>query len=410
MSELTLPRFYAAHAVIMPLVTSALIALHVVLLRVHGVTPHWRHGYVASGRAFHPHQTAKVAAGAFLLVLVLLALARFVGAPLGEKADPLNSTYGPRPVWYVLGAQQPREQLPGAEHRGPEDRPDPCHHPGIEGPREPLQPVVLHGLPDGHHVAVEARELAVLEEHGELALLSLGTGLFAPVHVIPAVGMENVVEQRRAEREAHLLLAHAGLELPHHVLRDVVALLDLDAIGRDAGNRRHEAAARKQRERGKRQCDPEDRLRHAHIMPPMSTVQSLKDSGLKATLPRRKILELFEGSKVRHLSAEDVYKALIAEGIDVGLATVYRVLTQFEQAGLLARQHFETGKAVFELNQGGHHDHLLCLQCGRVEEFYDPDIEKRQADVARQRGFTLHGHSLALYADCTKKNCPHRSA
>ena len=144
-------------------------------------------------------------------------------------------------------------------------------------------------------------------------------------------------------------------------------------------------------------------------MPPMSTVQSLKDSGLKATLPRRKILELFEGSKVRHLSAEDVYKALIAEGIDVGLATVYRVLTQFEQAGLLARQHFETGKAVFELNRGGHHDHLLCLQCGRVEEFYDPDIEKRQADVARQRGFALHGHSLALYADCTKKNCPHRT-
>ena len=140
----------------------------------------------------------------------------------------------------------------------------------------------------------------------------------------------------------------------------------------------------------------------------MSTVQSLKDSGLKATLPRRKILELFEGSKVRHLSAEDVYKALIAEGIDVGLATVYRVLTQFEQAGLLSRQNFEHGKAVFELNEGGHHDHLLCLQCGRVEEFYDPDIEKRQADVARQRGFALHGHSLALYADCTKKNCPHR--
>ena len=129
----------------------------------------------------------------------------------------------------------------------------------------------------------------------------------------------------------------------------------------------------------------------------MSTVQSLKDSGLKATLPRRKILELFEGSKVRHLSAEDVYKALIGEGIDVGLATVYRVLTQFE-----------TGKAVYELNQGGHHDHLLCLQCGRVEEFYDPEIEKRQSEVARQRGFNLHGHSLSLYADCIKKNCPHR--
>ena len=142
----------------------------------------------------------------------------------------------------------------------------------------------------------------------------------------------------------------------------------------------------------------------------MSTVQSLKDSGLKATLPRRKILELFESSKVRHLSAEDVHKTLLSEGIDVGLATVYRVLTQFEQAGLLARQHFETGKAVFELNEGGHHDHLLCLQCGRVEEFYDADIEKRQTDVARSRGFSLRGHSLALYADCTKKDCPYRPA
>lgn len=142
----------------------------------------------------------------------------------------------------------------------------------------------------------------------------------------------------------------------------------------------------------------------------MDSAQSLKDIGLKATLPRRKILELFESSKVRHLSAEDVYKTLIAEGIDVGLATVYRVLTQFEQAGLLSRQHFETGKAVFELNQGGHHDHLVCLHCGRVEEFYDPEIERRQAEITRQRGFELRGHSLALYADCSRPNCEHRDA
>ena len=142
----------------------------------------------------------------------------------------------------------------------------------------------------------------------------------------------------------------------------------------------------------------------------MSTAQSLKEIGLKATLPRRRILELFEASKVRHLSAEDVYRALLNEGLDVGLATVYRVLTQFEHAGLLSRQHFETGKAVYELNQGGHHDHLVCLQCGRVEEFYDPEIEKRQNEIARQRGFELHGHSLALYADCTKKDCPFRSS
>src|ERR1700740_2075224 len=140
----------------------------------------------------------------------------------------------------------------------------------------------------------------------------------------------------------------------------------------------------------------------------MSTAQSLKDSGLKATLPRRKILELFEGSKVRHLSAEDVYKALLAEGIDIGLATVYRVLTQFEQAGLLARQHFETGKAVFELNQGGHHDHLVCLQCGRVEEFYDAEIERRQSTVAKERGFEISEHALYLYAECVKPKCPYR--
>ncbi|OGA06505.1 MAG: transcriptional repressor [Betaproteobacteria bacterium RIFCSPHIGHO2_12_FULL_69_13] len=142
----------------------------------------------------------------------------------------------------------------------------------------------------------------------------------------------------------------------------------------------------------------------------MASAQSLKESGLKATLPRRKILELFESSKVRHLSAEDVYRTLVADGIDVGLATVYRVLTQFEQAGLLSRQHFETGKAVFELNQGGHHDHLVCLQCGHVEEFYDAEIERRQLETARERGFALRGHSLALYADCTKQDCPYRKS
>ena len=140
----------------------------------------------------------------------------------------------------------------------------------------------------------------------------------------------------------------------------------------------------------------------------MCPAQSLKESGLKSTLPRRKILELFETSKVRHLSAEDVYRTLLAEGIDVGLATVYRVLTQFEHAGLLARQHFETGKAVFELNQGGHHDHLVCMQCGRVEEFFDSEIEKRQAEICKQRGFALSGHSLALYADCERPDCEHR--
>ena len=140
----------------------------------------------------------------------------------------------------------------------------------------------------------------------------------------------------------------------------------------------------------------------------MSSPNDLKTIGLKATLPRLKILNLFENSPVRHLTAEDVYKVLINEGMDIGLATVYRVLTQFEQAGLLIRHHFESGKAVFELNQGGHHDHLVCMQCGRVEEFFDAEIERRQIKIAKERGFTIHEHSLHLYADCTKPNCPHK--
>lgn len=143
-------------------------------------------------------------------------------------------------------------------------------------------------------------------------------------------------------------------------------------------------------------------MRHRAVSSPTS----LKTKGLKATLPRLRILELFEKSNVRHLSAEDVYRLLLKEGTDTGLATVYRVLTQFEQAGLLVRHHFEADKAVFELNQGGHHDHLVCLQCGRVEEFFDEAIEKRQTAVALERGFEIREHSLHLYVDCTKKNCP----
>ena len=136
--------------------------------------------------------------------------------------------------------------------------------------------------------------------------------------------------------------------------------------------------------------------------------EDLRNIGLKVTGPRLRILELFQTTGVRHLSAEDVYRQLLAEKIEVGLATVYRVLTQFEQAGLLQRHHFESGKAVFELNQGSHHDHLVCLQCGRVEEFYDAEIERRQNRIARERGFALHDHSLSLYADCVKPDCPHR--
>lgn len=140
----------------------------------------------------------------------------------------------------------------------------------------------------------------------------------------------------------------------------------------------------------------------------MTHAEELKSSGLKATLPRIKILEVFQRTERRHLTAEDVFKMLLAEGADIGLATVYRVLMQFEQAGILSRNHFEAGKAVFELNEGKHHDHLVCLDCGRVEEFFDPEIEQRQRTIAVQRGFELQEHSLALYARCTKAQCEHR--
>ena len=144
------------------------------------------------------------------------------------------------------------------------------------------------------------------------------------------------------------------------------------------------------------------------VSPVMSIPHNLKTIGLKATLPRLKILDLFENTEVRHLTAEDVYKILLNEGIEIGLATIYRVLTQFEQAGILIRHHFESGKAVFELNQGGHHDHLVCLQCGRVEEFLDAEIERRQMKIAKDRGFSIHEHSLQLYADCIKPDCANK--
>ena len=137
----------------------------------------------------------------------------------------------------------------------------------------------------------------------------------------------------------------------------------------------------------------------------MHEQKDLKNAGLKATLPRLKILELFETSKERHLSAEDVYKILITTAEDVGLATVYRVLTQFEEAGLLSRHHFESGKAVFELNEGTHHDHIVCVKCGRVEEFYDAEIEKRQQEAAESRGFKMQEHSLMIYGICALQPC-----
>ncbi len=134
----------------------------------------------------------------------------------------------------------------------------------------------------------------------------------------------------------------------------------------------------------------------------------LKATGLKATLPRLKILEIFQKNPVRHLSAEDIYRLLLSENLEIGLATVYRVLTQFEQAGILSRNYFEIGKAVFELNEGTHHDHMVCIDCGRVEEFQDDEIEKRQYEIAKKHGFEIVDHTLAIYGHCGRPDCKPR--
>ena len=137
----------------------------------------------------------------------------------------------------------------------------------------------------------------------------------------------------------------------------------------------------------------------------MLETSDLKKAGLKVTLPRMKILELLESSDTRHQSAEDIYRALLDHGEEIGLATVYRVLPQFEAAGLVTRHHFEGGQAVFELNQGGHHDHLVCVKCGKVVEFMDPTIEDRQKVIARENGFEITEHSLILYGRCSNPAC-----
>ncbi len=136
--------------------------------------------------------------------------------------------------------------------------------------------------------------------------------------------------------------------------------------------------------------------------------KDLRKAGLKVTLPRLKILEILESSATRHLSAEDIYRTLLDSNEDIGLATVYRVLTQFEAAGLVSRHHFEDGMAVFELNQGVHHDHIVCLECGRVEEFMDAGIEDRQNAVAERLGFEIRDHSMVLYGKCKRSPCPYR--
>lgn len=135
--------------------------------------------------------------------------------------------------------------------------------------------------------------------------------------------------------------------------------------------------------------------------------QDLRKAGLKVTLPRLKILEMLETSDPSHLSAEEIYRRLMDSGEEIGLATVYRVLTQFETAGLVIRHHFEGGHAVFEIERGRHHDHMVCLRCGYVDEFKDDVIERRQREKAKELGYKLMDHSLIMYGECQQADCPH---
>jgi len=147
---------------------------------------------------------------------------------------------------------------------------------------------------------------------------------------------------------------------------------------------------------------------HFELVDNMNYPKDIRNSGLRVTTSRLRILELFHDSKEKHLSAEDIYCQLRDEKMDVGLATIYRVLMQFSEANILIRRHFESGSAVFELNQGEHHDHLVCISCGKVEEFVDDEIETRQQELAKQRGFVIHQHSLSLYGHCS--DCVNQNA
>lgn len=163
---------------------------------------------------------------------------------------------------------------------------------------------------------------------------------------------------------------------------------------------------------GRNRWHAAQRAENERLILPMNTepvlkVSSLRTSGLKATLPRLKVLEVFTHASSRHLSAEDVFRALFNDGCPIGLPTVYRVLTHFERAGLLRRSHIDGDKAVFELKQDDHHDHLVCVHCGRVEEFHDAGIEHRQRVVATSMGFELMDHTLTLYGRCSADACRH---
>jgi Fur family ferric uptake transcriptional regulator len=238
--------------------------------------------------------------------------------------------------------------------------------------------------------------------------------------------MEHARHQGRAQDLAHLLAAHARLQRLHLLARHEVALDDVDLVGSDCVGHTAAGTVEAATSRQDSDCgaDPKNAAQagvatglvwhgekgkgydqtivaaasprmggpippQPQEPPPMTNIDELKSTGLKATLPRLKIMEIFQKGVQRHMTAEDVFRVLLEERSDIGLATVYRVLTQFEQAGILIRSNFESGKAVYELNEGQHHDHFVCTSCGKVEEFYDAEIEKRQQLIAKAKGWVV---------------------
>jgi Fur family transcriptional regulator, ferric uptake regulator len=295
---------------------------------------------------------------------------------------------------------------------------------------------VFRGLGE---IAGEMAEFSVVvKKHGQSFLGAFATAGLEAVDIIPAILIEGVAYQWRTQNEVHLSLGKSRPKLVNHGLGDDVALGNINAI--NAGKAPRIAAAKRQRgnenakknqifHAGKRQtgslacfnkrdfagiipelfagCQPGSRPRSDSTGIEDASMsgenQELRKAGLKVTLPRVKIMQILENAKDRHLSAEDVYKALRDADEDVGLATVYRVLTQFESAGLVMRHHFEGGHSVFEMMSDEHHDHIVCTKCGRVEEFIDELIEERQLLAAKAHGFTVSDHSLYIYGLC--ENC-----
>lgn len=262
-------------------------------------------------------------------------------------------------------------------------------------------------------IAFDADELTPFEEQGQIPDLGFAAPGPRRGEIIPAVGMEGAGGDRRAQDQLDLTLAHPRPELLELALLDQVPLEDRRAID---GAGRSEQAEEEWKETHDRRRNPtvnrdEDGTLYGTFSVPRASMRDpvesndLRKVGLKVTVPRMRILEILSQAEKegRHLTAEDIYRELLAGGSDIGIATVYRVLTQFEAAGLVAKHHFEGGHAVYELDRGEHHDHMVCVETGRIVEFVSPEIEALQREIAERHGFELEDHSLVLYVRPRRK-------